>query len=128
MACTKEEIEKKRLAALLKRQSKLTNQNNASNSFPVKLNSEASGRPSVSFYEQSTPGRVQNYNYNARKALHPYAKPECNTSMHNQMPISKVVCGTIYLISDNRFEVNPSEYCTPLINIFKSIPSRNYGK
>ncbi|XP_026321507.1 SWI/SNF-related matrix-associated actin-dependent regulator of chromatin subfamily A-like protein 1 isoform X2 [Hyposmocoma kahamanoa] len=125
MACTKEEIEKKRLAALQIRQSKLTIQNNATSS-PVKLNSETSSGPLVMYYPPSTPGRVKNYNHNASKTFHPYAKPECSTSMHSKMPLSKVVSGTIYLISDNRFEVNPSEFCTPLINIFKSIPSRNY--
>lgn len=128
MACTKEEIEKKRLAAKQKLLSKLANQNNASNCSPVKLNSVASGIPSVSYYQQSTPSRVKNCNYNASTTLHPYFKPEYKTSMYNTMPISKVVSGTIYLTSDNRFEVNPSEFCTPLINIFKSITSRNYGK
>lgn len=124
MACTKEEIEKKRLAALQKRQSKLMYQNNTAHYSPVKLNSEASGGPSVLYYQQYTPDRVKNYNYNASKTLHPYARPENNMSP----PVSKVVSGSIYLISDNRFEVNPSEFCTPLINIFKTIPSRNYGK
>lgn len=122
MACTKEEIEKKRLAALQKRQSKLMYQNNALCS-PLKLNSEASGGPSVSFNQQFTPSRVKNFNY-ARKTFHPYARPENNTST----PVSKVVSGSVYLISDSRFEVNPSEFCTPLINIFKAIPSKNYGK
>lgn len=128
MACTKDEIERKRLAALQKRQSKLTIQNNALNYSPVTVNSQASGEPSVSYYQQPAPAPMKNYNYNARKIFHPYAKPENSTSMCTKMPISKVVSGTIYLISDNRFEVNPSEFCTPLINIFKSIPSRNYGK
>lgn len=128
MACTKEEIEKKRLAAKQKLLSKLANQNNALNCSAVKLNSEASGIPSVSYYQLSTPGRVKNCNYNATKTFHPYVKPEYKTSMYNTTPTSKVVSGTIYLISDNRFEVNPSEFCTPLINLFKSVPSRNYGK
>lgn len=128
MACTKEEIEKKRLAALQKRQSKLTNQNNALNFSAANFYSKASGEPSVSYYQQSTPGPVKNYTYNASRTFHPYAKPENSTSKCNELPISKVVSGTIYLISDKRFEVNPSEFCTPLINIFKSIPSRSYGK
>lgn len=110
MSCTKEEIERKRLAAMLKRKNK-------SNS-PFKLkNTENS--PTT----QCKVGPVKSLLTAASTTAHPYARHE----RENTVPIGKVVSGTICLISEERFEVNPSEFCTPLINVFKSIPSRNYG-
>ncbi|XP_068617789.1 SWI/SNF-related matrix-associated actin-dependent regulator of chromatin subfamily A-like protein 1 [Battus philenor] len=106
MSCSKEEIERKRLAAIQKRQNKVASINNFENK-PFVSNLKS---PSSLINEQ-------------RKVFHPYKKLEHNTP---EIIPSKVVSGTIYLISENRFEVNPSEFCTPLINIFKTISSRIY--
>lgn len=121
MACTKEEIEKKRLAALQKRQNKTENLNN---SLCSTVNISSPRTP----LGQSRAGPVRNFsNFSASgKTYHPYVKSESKTQ-ESSVPVTKVVSGTIYLISEERFEVNPSEFCTPLINVFKTISSRNYG-
>lgn len=126
MSCSKEEIERKRLAALQKRQTKGSNQNSPQTS--TKINGNQSK------FEPSKPGPVKNIassSYNLQRGFHPYAKcnpgaPSVETS--SNVPVGKVVSGTVYLISGERFEVKPSEFCTPLINIFKSIPSKNFGE
>lgn len=125
MSCTKEEIERKRLAALQKRKSKSC-QNAAQFSPPHKFNSPTPGYSSAPCNQPSRAGPVRSLINNGTKTFHPYSKPEVN--FDNNVPVNKVVSGTVYLISEDRFEVNPSEFCTPLINIFKTIPSRNYGK
>ncbi|XP_045537355.1 SWI/SNF-related matrix-associated actin-dependent regulator of chromatin subfamily A-like protein 1 isoform X2 [Papilio machaon] len=111
MSCSKEEIERKRLAAIQKRQTKLSSPNS-----PL-------GNISISNTTQGSPSFTAQ-NINGRKLYHPYKKPEINES--ENIPVTKVVSGTIYLISESRFEVNPSEFCVPLINIFKSISSKCY--
>lgn len=113
MSCSKEEIERKRLAAIQKRQLKLS-----SPSSPL-------GNVSISNTTQNSPS-FTSQNITGRKLYHPYKKPEINET--ENIPVTKVISGTIYLISEGRFEVNPSEFCVPLINIFKSLPSKCYGK
>lgn len=123
MACTKEEIERKRLAALQKRNNKLCNpsKSNFNQNSPGRWNPMESGSPSPSS------SYVNKTQFNSRH--HPYAKVARNSEERNAsiVPVGKVVSGTMYLISEDRFEVNPSEFCTPLINIFKSMPSKSYG-
>ncbi|XP_063386918.1 SWI/SNF-related matrix-associated actin-dependent regulator of chromatin subfamily A-like protein 1 [Cydia fagiglandana] len=118
MACTKEEIERKRLAALQKRQNKAQDQNKSIVSSPSPISTPSPRTP----LRQSWAGPVRNSgNFgNGNRTFHPYAKPE------SSVPVTKVVSGTVYLISEERFEVNPSEFCPPLINVFKSIPSKSY--
>lgn len=129
MSCSREEIERKRLAALQKRQSK-TN----SSSSPLKPYNETpkslaySPSPSTSYSKLYNGGPTKSFSTNSPKPFHPYAKPENNTRNESTVPVDKVVSGTIYLISEERFEVKPSEFCTPLIDIFKTLPSRGYGK
>ncbi|XP_048482179.1 SWI/SNF-related matrix-associated actin-dependent regulator of chromatin subfamily A-like protein 1 [Plutella xylostella] len=107
MSCTKEEIERKRLAALQRRQ----NNNKNSPLKPAPL--------------QSTFSPSHSTKTSSNRSYHPYAKPAA-TLIESSVPPGKVVSGTIYLISEDRFEVNPSEFCAPLINVFKSLPSKNY--
>lgn len=127
MSCTKEEIERKRLAALQRRQSKSGESNAAQTFSPAK---PASSTPSsyVSSYGQSNAGPIKTFNGNVSKSFHPYAKPENHQRMENMVPVTKIVTGSVYLVSEERFEVNPSEFCAPLINIFKTIPSKNFGE
>ncbi|XP_069361268.1 SWI/SNF-related matrix-associated actin-dependent regulator of chromatin subfamily A-like protein 1 [Maniola hyperantus] len=123
MACSKEEIERKRLAALQKRQSKLTNEIIAQKI----VNQPRKSTEWMFTSQNSNIGPVKsNTGSHSPNTFHPYAKPESCKQAENSVPVTKVVSGTVYLISEHRFEVNPSEFCTPLINIFKSIPSRNY--
>lgn len=120
MSCSKEEIERKRLAALQKRQNKVSVISNQSGS--PGNSSLNPGSPISSNNLRSSPNIVNGH----RTYFHPYKRSE--TSNPENISISKVVSGTLYLISEDRFEVNPSEFCPPLISIFKSIASRNYGK
>ncbi|CAG4956251.1 unnamed protein product [Parnassius apollo] len=113
MSCSKEEIEKKRLAALERRQKKVFNIHTEKSS-ELLLNP---GSPSFAPELKGSGSKIVNH-------FHPYHRPEANNI--ENIPVSKVISGTIYLISENRFEVNPSEFCTPLISIFKSIASRSY--
>ncbi|CAB3234365.1 unnamed protein product [Arctia plantaginis] len=119
MACTKEEIERKRLAALQKRQNKLLGNNETSKNSPIKY-SPSSPRS----FEQTKFEPPKSFQLNSNRS-HPYTKPIASGS-ENNVPIGKVVSGSVYLISDERFEVNPSEFCTPLINVFKSMPSKTF--
>lgn len=122
MACSKEEIERKRLAALQKRQSNLTSKINNSPFSPGTSygNHASSAGPSQA-------GPAKSFSSNTQKSYHPYTKPSNNIKEANTVPVTKIVSGTVYLISEERFEVNPSEFCTPLINIFKTMPSKSYG-
>ncbi|XP_050677167.1 SWI/SNF-related matrix-associated actin-dependent regulator of chromatin subfamily A-like protein 1 isoform X2 [Leptidea sinapis] len=113
MACSKEEIERKRLAALQKIKTKLNT-----------TNSQESRNISNSISSRSVCGSpvLKTSNTNA---FHPYQKTERKIGLENAV-VDKVVSGSVYLISEDRFEVNPSEFCTPLINVFKSIHSKSY--
>lgn len=62
-----------------------------------------------------------------------------NSRLHNNSPYTKnsidaqkffgkTVTGTMTVISDSRFEVNLDGYSEKAIDIFRNIPSRNYGK
>lgn len=115
MSCSKEEIERKRLAAIRKRQEKILSQSNLINDSIA--NTFLPLKSSVGIVK-SSPG------------FQPYAKPDSSkrSNGNSSIPITSVVTGTTYLISEDRFEVNPSEFCTPLINIFKTIHSKSYGK
>ncbi|XP_059048695.1 SWI/SNF-related matrix-associated actin-dependent regulator of chromatin subfamily A-like protein 1 [Achroia grisella] len=121
MSCTKEEIERKRLAALQKRQNK-SDQNQSPNNSTIE--STKLSRDTTLWH---SPGPVRNSHNNSRN-FHPYVKAgnSNNTESQNIVPVGKVVTGTVYLISEGRFEVNPSEFCTPLVNVFKTIPSKSY--
>lgn len=125
MSCTKEEIERKRLAALQKRQSKISPQNASLNNSPIKFGSYSTAETPG----PSNHGPVKTFPNNNSKTYHPYAKPMSGINQgESSVPVGKVVTGTVYLISEDRFEVKPSEFCPPLINVFKSILSKSYGK
>lgn len=119
MSCSKEEIERKRLAAIRKRQEKILSQSNHNNDSIA--NTFLPLKSSVGIVKSSLGGRT---------GFQPYAKPDSSkrSNGNSSIPITSVVTGFTYLISEDRFEVNPSEFCTPLINIFKTIHSKSYGK
>ncbi|RVE48038.1 hypothetical protein evm_007350 [Chilo suppressalis] len=123
MTCTKEEIEQKRLAALQKRQNKLVPSVNSTNKTSTDLLCSPLSSPAFAGRPSKNPV------YNSNAGFHPYARPpsgQGSSRNQNTVPIGKVISGTVYLITENRFEVNPSEFCVPLINVFKTIPSRSY--
>ncbi|XP_053610270.1 SWI/SNF-related matrix-associated actin-dependent regulator of chromatin subfamily A-like protein 1 [Plodia interpunctella] len=118
MSCTKEEIERKRLAALQKRQNKVLIPNQGNSPRPA---FSPSGPLCPSDIGPIRNGQHQNRNF------HPYSKPGTSSNqVENKVPVGKVVTGTVYLITEDRFEVKPSEFCAPLINIFKTISSKSY--
>ncbi|XP_050347742.1 SWI/SNF-related matrix-associated actin-dependent regulator of chromatin subfamily A-like protein 1 [Nymphalis io] len=121
MACSKEEIERKRLAALQKRQEKLNNQQCLQNNY----NKQS---PSNTFSPINSSAGSVKPRAGSHIGFHPYGKPDNTKGLAENacIPITKVVTGTVYLISEDRFEVNPSEFSAPLINIFKTIPSKSY--
>ncbi|KOB57038.1 Uncharacterized protein OBRU01_25774, partial [Operophtera brumata] len=124
MSCSSEEIERKRLAALQKRQSKISGQNSTPQfGSPAKFyGNQLLDSPSTNT-SRRLPGPLKTVTSNTPRGYHPYAKPNSQVELNN-IPVGKVVCGTVYLVSEERFEVNPSEFCTPLINIFKNSKSK----
>ncbi|XP_072945205.1 SWI/SNF-related matrix-associated actin-dependent regulator of chromatin subfamily A-like protein 1 [Epargyreus clarus] len=118
MACTKEEIERKRLAALQKKQAKMVNQNTC----VVSVSSPVKPILTSKYLQSPSPGPLKGDKRSS--TFHPYSKTKQN--QESNVPVTKVVSGTVYLISEHRFEVHPSEFCTPLIDIFKTIPSKCY--
>lgn len=164
MTCTKEEIERKRLAALEKRQNKLSKNpveksflSENSNFGPVRSNSE---NRAVGFHPYANRGN----SHTAENVLPTFTKSSpvtCNRNQNNLNPTTGKLLGQftdqpnsdsnktlnsntiklgqtlsqsqgvnvkVYLISEHRFEVSLSEFCIPLINIFKTIPSGTFGK
>lgn len=115
MECTKEQIEQKRLAALQKRLAK--NNNHVPHAPQC---TKPSDQP-----EHLKQGQSKN---NSAHTFHPYSRPNSSKQFTTTVPVSNVVTGSVYLISEDRFEVNMSEFCPPLINIFKTLRSRSYGK
>ncbi|XP_032518835.2 SWI/SNF-related matrix-associated actin-dependent regulator of chromatin subfamily A-like protein 1 [Danaus plexippus] len=113
MECTKEQIEQKRLAALQKRLAKNNNHVPHAPQCP-----KPSDQP-----EHLKQGQSKN---NSAHTFHPYSRPNSSKQFTTAVPVSNVVTGSVYLISEDRFEVNMSEFCPPLINIFKTLRSRSY--
>lgn len=116
MSCSKEDIETKRLAALERKRSRTNLQLHDASAYrnsPQSLNSNISSQSSAS-----------------KQRFEPYKNVVKDTkSLNTSFSLStKIVSGTAYLISENRFEVKPSHFSEQLINVFKSIKSRMYGK
>ncbi|CAH0725522.1 unnamed protein product, partial [Brenthis ino] len=163
MTCTKEEIERKRLAALEKRQNKLSKNpagkpfvSERSNFGPVRSTSE--NRANIGFHPYANRGNI----HTAENVLTTFTKSltvTCNRNQNNLSPTTDKLSGQfieqpnsdshkalnpntirlgptpsqsqgvsvkVYLISEHRFEVSISEFCIPLINIFKTIPSGTF--
>lgn len=125
MECTPEEIAEKKRIALERLKAKKE----------AIAKSKASSAPQPNPKDPlSTSTKVPTNPYqNARSLSHPYANRmpssnNVNVKKQQTAPIpSKVISCTCYMISHNRFEVQPSAFSSPLINAFKTIPSRNYG-
>lgn len=54
----------------------------------------------------------------------PAATTQSNAVKYGTLPVT---C-TIQMVSIDRFEVVPSKYLGPVIDVFKTIPTRRYGK
>lgn len=115
MAYSKQEIENKRLAALEKIRSRTSLHLSTSDndSFPNNIKTDGVG-PLLP-------------NNRHKPKFQPYERSSSHGSLSPSIQSHKVISGTMYLISENRFEVKPSDFSEQLINIFKTIPSKIYG-
>lgn len=128
MECTPAEIAEKKRIALERLRAKKEAMAKAKES----LSSKSNEKESVAL---STSTRVLTNPYqNARILAHPYASKGSSASNVNNktekvvpIPCKAVTC-TCYMISQSRFEVNPSAFNNKLIDVFRTIPSRGYGK
>lgn len=128
MECTPEEIAEKRRIAL----ERLKAKKEALAKTKELLSTKSNEKEPVAL---TTSKKIPTNPYqNSRILSHPYAsKPTSTNNINNkkqqvvQAPISVISC-SCYMISQNRFEVNPSAYYNKLIDVFRTIPSRGYGK
>uniref|UniRef100_A0A8D8JPF5 SWI/SNF-related matrix-associated actin-dependent regulator of chromatin subfamily A-like protein 1 n=1 Tax=Culex pipiens TaxID=7175 RepID=A0A8D8JPF5_CULPI len=74
-------------------------------------------------------------NGSARSAAHPYSKPsfgKAQTTKPAALPVAPVFIRTVTcscsMVTETRFTVVPSGFNEKLIEVFKSIPSKQYGK
>ncbi|XP_066137618.1 SWI/SNF-related matrix-associated actin-dependent regulator of chromatin subfamily A-like protein 1 isoform X1 [Euwallacea fornicatus] len=132
MACSPQEIERKRQEALKKLA--------RNNSSPIKLSN-------IPSHKSSIPHRVHHLSSSAKadvvqKHWSPYrkkpyeitkssAKPFSSFVAQSKSPIeisgsSKPVTATIKLVSLNKFSVEMSSFCPPIVEVLKTVPSRNY--
>lgn len=106
--CSPEEIEKKRLLALQRReQAQLKTQNNTSRSSPIH-------QQQIKYKHNSNV--VKQYKSNRYNPIEPrnfYKSPS--------------VTGKCYMISCDRFAFETSSFVPAIIEIFKTVPSRLYG-
>ncbi|KAG4066477.1 hypothetical protein HA402_007113 [Bradysia odoriphaga] len=121
MECTAEEIAEKRRIALER--------------LKAKKEALAKARESVTKPNESmalaTSKKISTNPYQSTRTMsHPYANkmPSTTTTAAkvNQPAPVKVISCSCYMVSESRFEVNPSGFSNQLINIFKTIPSRSY--
>lgn len=149
MACSAEKIaEKKREAMERLKRTKETLQApkqavNANNS----TSRGTAPKPSVQFYGNQNPDKaiaLNQYEFKMNNQVphsssnrvfsQPYPRSNQNpnkTAPSNQKVASvfnKMVTCTCQMISHKRFEVKESRYYAKLIDVFKSIPTRSYGK
>lgn len=156
MDCSSAEIEKKRRLALAKLKAKKiqTLHNNSgtgndSNGHNLtiethKANNNQAPSPSVQNNSNSSNSLYWNSNNSTNNtSIGRQSSPKINMpslfNTHNQTPYSKnavspqkffgkVITGTMNLTSINRFEINLSGFHDKVIEMFKTIPSRAYGR
>lgn len=123
---SKQEIENKRLAALekirAKNSSQLNNSFGHSQCFESANHNKHKGGVGPLHQNNGRNPKFQPYSRNSTVGI-----SSTPPSLPASPPIHKVVSGTIYLITEDRFEVKPSDFSEQMINIFKTIPSRSYG-
>lgn len=137
MECTPEQIAEKRRIALERlkvkkeaiakaREQSSTNTANSNTNVKASVALGTSNKITTSPYQ------------NSRNIAHPYASKMSPTNATNILNnkkepvvssslLAKVISCSCYMISESRFEVNPSAYHNKLIDVFRTIPSRGYG-
>lgn len=154
MECTPEEIERKRRLALAKLQAKKllqtspqidrnTSRDNHTSS-PIRFNFNANASPSSGVKRKLTENNpnslnstlnVHNEHTSNSSSSSVGSKPAGWSGAPNntgavspQKFFGKTVTGSMELISECRFEVNMDGFSAKAIDVFKTIPSRNYSK
>ena len=128
---SKEDIEKKRLQALAIKQRKYGNLNNATKSQGVpetnkNIRSNENNLPSTSknsLFSKSESNKnsgvlkqqFQQNRFNPMKAKNFYRNSD------------QLVIGNCYMVQNDRFAVDLSKYHPPVIDVFRTIPSKAYG-
>lgn len=122
MECTPEEIAEKRRIALER----------------LKAKKEAMAKATKESTVLSTSKHISTNPYqDARIRAHPYASKVSSTATYNvsnqkeqtvPIPCKVIVTCSCYMISESRFEVKPSAFNNKLIDVFKTFPSRSYGR
>lgn len=108
--CSSEEIERKRLLALQRReQAQLKAQNNISRNSPI--HQQMKHKHNTSIVRQNK----------ASNRFNPIEPRKFFSSL------SATVTGKCYMISDDRFALETSLFVPKIIETFKTIPSRLYG-
>lgn len=141
MNYSQEEIEKKRLLALQRKQHAQTKSNFCDST--NNKNSILSSNSNITRNENKSTNVIKPFGYNKTKYVNFKAKfrnklNNCNTNFNKRKerfnPITAQnffghklkITGKCYMISDERFALETSSYFTPLIETLKTIPSRSY--
>lgn len=146
MSCTAREIaEKKRQAQekLMQKQEKLMETSSTTNIFHQKSptgtaqlfygNTTKNQKTKELSFETNVKPHNQ-YTHKNRILSQPYSnradnsKDVSNTEKKNARVYKKTITCTCAMISEDRFEVIPSSYHAQLIEVFKAITTRKYGK
>lgn len=136
MECTPEEIAEKKRIAQERLKAKKEAMAKAKESCSSEGKSNEKQQPTVAL---NTSNKILTNPYqNSRILSHPYHPTTSkvgNTSTNNKVNDNKQVISipnpiscNCYMISESRFEVNPSGYNSKLIDVFRTIPSRGYGR
>lgn len=135
MECTPEQIAEKRRIALERLKAKKEAIAKAKEQSPANTNTNTNVKASVAL---ATSNKIKTSPYqNSRNIAHPYASKTSPTNATNILnnkkepvvssSLAKVISCSCYMISESRFEVNPSAFNNKLIDVFRTIPSRGYG-
>lgn len=119
--CTPEEIERKRLLALQRRQQAQLKAQIMPKDSPTQLKAQITPKASPA-YQQSKLNNSrnvarQNKSNNRFNPIEP----------RNFFSSTSIVTGKCYMISDDRFALETSSFVPAIIEIFKTIPNRIYG-
>lgn len=119
MQCTPEQIEQKRREA----QQKLAAKNKSPLLPPANLTSNV--KPSVEPVVRDIFNRNGGTNQSPKSfKFKPYERPKTVLPFYSK---KEPITATVYLISEDRFAVDISEFSAAAVEIFKSIPSRSYS-
>lgn len=121
--CTPEEIEKKRLLALQRRQQSQLKAQSTPTSSQIHQQSKLNDNENIA--QQNKTNLNDNENIARQNKTNNRFNPIEPRRFFNPM---LSVTGKCYMISDDRFALELSAFVPEIIDIFKTVPSRIYGK